>query len=546
VTAAGGPLPPAALLPRLTGLEVVVLGDPVLDAWLDGSASRLCREGPVPVVEVAGTRVAPGGAANAAANLAALGARVRLVGPVGDDADAAALRGVLAEHGVDTSGLVAVPGRPTPAKRRLVADGQLVARFDATPGPLAPPAAAAVAVALAERLPGCARLLVSDYGLGAAAGPVRDAVVRARDRLELLVVDAHELAPWAPARPTAVTPNADETRRLLAGRPPAAPAAAGPAAALGPVAAGPAEAGAASGGPVGAGTAAGPAGAPGGAGPDRTGGRGAAAFAVANAAALLRASGAAIVAATADEEGAVLLRPDRPPHRVRVRPAPESRTTGAGDTLTAALTLALAAGLDPAGALEVACAAAGCVVRRPGTVVCDSADLARCLGDTRPAGVVDDAELAALVARYRRAGLRIVFTNGCFDLLHTGHLGYLEEARRLGDVLVVGLNSDASVRRLKGPDRPVTGEADRAVLLAALPAVDHVVVFGEDSPVRLIELVRPDVYVKGGDYTAAMLAETPVVERLGGTVRTVGYQAHSARRSSTRIIETIRSGGRPG
>jgi len=496
VTARSGGL--AALVPRLAGHELVVVGDAVLDVWIDGSAGRLCREGPVPVVDVAGTRLAPGGAANAAANLAALGATVRLVGPVGDDPDAASLREVLAEHGVDTSGLVTVPGRPTPAKRRLAADGQLVARFDTVPGPLDAEAGGAVAGALARRVPRCPRLLVSDYGLGAAAGPVRDEVVRARDGLELLVVDAHELAPWAPARPTAVTPNADETRRLLP-----VPAALGDGEAAG----------------SGAG------------------------FAVRHATALLRASGAAMVAATADEEGAVLLRPDRPPHRVRVRPAPESRTTGAGDTLTAALTLALAAGADPAAALGLACAAAGCVVRRPGTVVCDRADLARVLGDTRPAGVVDDAELAALVARHRRAGLRIVFTNGCFDLLHTGHLSYLGEARRLGDVLVVGLNSDASVRRLKGPDRPVTGEADRAALLAALPAVDHVVVFGEDSPVRLIELIRPDVYVKGGDYTPEMLAETPVVERLGGTVRTVGYLA---RRSSTRIIETIRSTGRPG
>lgn len=518
---------PAALVPRLAGHEVVVLGDGVLDGWIEGSAGRLCREGPVPVVDVAGTRLAPGGAANAAANLAALGATVRLVGPVGDDADAAALREVLAEHGVDISGLVTVPGRPTPAKRRLVADGQLVARFDTTPGPLEPPAAAAVAAALSGRLSGCARLLVSDYGLGAAAGPVRDAVARARAGLELLVVDAHELAPWAPARPTAVTPNAEETRRLLAARLPAvvAPAVPPVGKAVGP----------ATGETAGVGPAAGAGGAT-----DRTGERSGAAFAMAHAEALLAASGAAMVAATVDEEGAVLLRPDRPPHRARVRPASESRTTGAGDTLTAALTLALAAGIDPTTALELACAAAGCVVRRPGTVVCDHADLARRLGDIRPAGVVDDAELAALVARYRRAGLRIVFTNGCFDLLHTGHLAYLEEAHRLGDVLVVGLNSDASVRRLKGSDRPVTGEADRAALLAALPAVDHVVVFGEDSPVRLIELVRPDVYVKGGDYTPEMLAEAPVVERLGGTVRTVGYLA---RRSSTRIIETIRSAG---
>jgi D-beta-D-heptose 7-phosphate kinase / D-beta-D-heptose 1-phosphate adenosyltransferase len=499
VTAPGGSPSPAELLPRLAGLQVVVLGDPVLDAWLDGSATRLCREGPIPVVDVAGIRLAPGGAANAAANLAGLGARVRLVGPVGDDSDAAELREVLAGHGVDATGLVAVPGRVTPAKRRLVADGQLVARFDSTPGPLEPAAAARVAQALSAALAGCPRLLVSDYGLGAAAPAVREAVVAARPQLELLVVDAHDLAPWAAARPTAVTPNAIETRRLLT------------------AATGPGDAGRDAGG--------------------------AAAYAVRHAPELLAASGAELVAATVDAEGAVLLRHGRLPHRVPVRPVPEIATTGAGDTFSAALTLGLAAGSDAAAALELACAAANCVVRRAGTVVCDRAMLARCLGGDPAAGVVDARELAELVCGYRRRGLRVVFTNGCFDILHAGHLAYLEEARRLGDVLVVGLNSDDSVRRLKGPDRPVTGERDRAALLAALPAVDHVVVFAEDSPIGLIELVRPDVYVKGGDYTPEMLAETPVVERLGGTVRTVGYLA---RRSSSRIIESIRAGGRPG
>lgn len=482
----------AALLPAFAGIDVVVVGDVLLDVWIDGSADRLCREGPVPVVDVTRTRPAPGGAANTAANLAALGARVRLVGPVGDDADGAALRRVLAEHGVDPAGLVTVPGRPTPAKRRLVADGQLVARFDTTPAELDPAAAAALAAAVAAALPAGARVLVSDYGLGGAAGPVRDAVVAARAGLALLVVDAHDLAPWAAARPTAVTPNAAEARRLV------------------------------------------------GADPDPAGTAGPAAFATAHAAALLAASGAELVAATADAEGAVLLRADRPPHRVTVRPAPEERTTGAGDTATAALTLALAAGADPATALELACAAADCVVRRPGTAVCDAVALAHCL-DAAGGAVVTAAGLAPLVEGYRRAGLRIVFTNGCFDLLHPGHLAYLAEARALGDVLVVGLNSDASVRRLKGPDRPVTGQDDRAALLAALPAVDHVVVFDTDSPVALLELVRPDVYVKGGDYTPAMLPETALVERLGGTVRTVGYLA---RRSSTRIIESIRAGDR--
>jgi rfaE bifunctional protein nucleotidyltransferase chain/domain len=149
-------------------------------------------------------------------------------------------------------------------------------------------------------------------------------------------------------------------------------------------------------------------------------------------------------------------------------------------------------------------------------------------------------ELAAIVVEHRRAGRSIVFTNGCFDVLHRGHVRYLEQARALGDLLVVAVNSDGSVRRLKGPDRPVNPVEDRVALLAALACVDHVVVFEEDSPAGLIETIRPDVYVKGGDYPPEMVPEAPLVRRLGGQVRTLGYVPD---RSTSAIIDRIRSHG---
>jgi len=152
--------------------------------------------------------------------------------------------------------------------------------------------------------------------------------------------------------------------------------------------------------------------------------------------------------------------------------------------------------------------------------------------------VVDHAELSALVEQHRQAGRRVVFTNGCFDVLHRGHVRYLDQARTLGDLLVVAVNSDDSVRRLKGPDRPVNPVEDRVAVLAALSCVDHVVVFEEDSPVALIEAVRPDVYVKGGDYPPEMVPEAPLVRRLGGQVHTLGYVPD---RSTSAIIERIRS-----
>jgi rfaE bifunctional protein nucleotidyltransferase chain/domain len=150
---------------------------------------------------------------------------------------------------------------------------------------------------------------------------------------------------------------------------------------------------------------------------------------------------------------------------------------------------------------------------------------------------VDARQLAAIVAEHRRAGRRIVFTNGCFDVLHRGHIAYLNQAKALGDVLVVGVNSDGSAARLKGPGRPVNPAADRAALLAALSCVDHVTVFGEDTPIELLRTLRPDVYAKGGDYSPDMLAETPVVRGYGGTVRILDYLADH---STTAVIDRIR------
>jgi rfaE bifunctional protein nucleotidyltransferase chain/domain len=153
-------------------------------------------------------------------------------------------------------------------------------------------------------------------------------------------------------------------------------------------------------------------------------------------------------------------------------------------------------------------------------------------------GALEPAELVATVDGHRRAGRRIVFTNGCFDVLHRGHVEYLEQARLLGDVLVVAVNDDDGVARLMGPGRPVNPAGDRAALLAALRCVDHVTIFSEATPIRLIELVRPDVYAKGGDYTPELLPETPVVRGLGGQVRILDYLAD---RSTTAIVARIRA-----
>ncbi|GAA4785357.1 D-glycero-beta-D-manno-heptose-7-phosphate kinase [Actinomycetospora chlora] len=506
VGASTGTVPPLADAPLAADLparlaaaapRVVVLGDTVLDQWLTGPSRRLSREGPVPIVEVDHTRGSPGAAANTAANLAALGARTQLVSVLGDDGDAAMVRELLAGYGVDTSGVVTDPTRETAAKRRILADDALVARFDTSPRE-APGARTreAVHAALRAAVDGADAVVVCDYDggvldddtvalVGALVGPRGQRTCR-------LVVDAHAPARWAATRPDVVTPNAGEAALLL-GR----------------------ELG----------------------GPDRV------AAAEAAGPDLRARSGAGAVVVTLDRDGALLL-PDpageerAPAHRTFARPAPEANTCGAGDTFTAALSLALAAGTPLPTAVELAQAASDVVVGRPGTSVCGTGELAERVAAAE-GPLLDAASLAAVVDEQRVAGRRVVFTNGCFDVVHRGHVASLNQAKRLGDVLVVALNSDASVARLKGPERPLNPLADRAAVIGALSCVDHVTAFDDDTPAELLGLLRPDVYAKGGDYTPEMLRESATVQSYGGRVVILDYLPD---RSTTSLVDRIRGG----
>jgi rfaE bifunctional protein kinase chain/domain/rfaE bifunctional protein nucleotidyltransferase chain/domain len=467
-------------------LRVVVIGDAILDGWLTGSSERLCPEAPVPVVDVSSASHVPGGAANTAVNLAALGASVRLVSAVGDDPAGAQLVGLLDDSGVGTGQVLRVPGRPTVTKRRVVVRDQLMLRVDeGRSGPLDGGAAGRLAGMAREALDDADAVVLCDYGTGVLGPQLGELLCGLRDRMPLLAVDAHRFQAWRALRPDLVTPNAAEAAALLG-------------IALPPH--------------------------------DRI------ATMERHRADLHAATGARAVVVTFDRDGSVLFVDGQPAHRTWATPAPDNHAAGAGDTFVSALTLAAGAGLPLTTAVELAQAAADVVTGRPGTAACTADELARRLG-AQHGGVVDRARLAALVAEHRAAGRRIVFTNGCFDVLHRGHLAYLRQARQLGDVLVVGINSDASVRRLKGESRPVNSESDRAAVIAALSCVDHVTVFEEDTPVELVRLLRPELYVKGGDYTPQMLPETPVVESYGGRVQVVDYVPDH---STTATIERIR------
>ena len=447
--------------------RVVVIGDVMLDRWWSGSADRISREAPAPVVRITDRVDVPGGAANTAANLAALGAAVRMVGIIGADEAGDRLAELLVAAGVDIDGLVRRPGLATTVKTRISGAGQLLVRLDEGDRPDDEARQAVLAAAL-EATADADGELICDYGAGAVAGVVRDGLAARATRPPITGVDAHDPAPWSVLSPTVVPPNALEAERLLG-------------ASLGP---------------------------------DRV------QAATAARAALLERTGAAGVVVTLDRDGTVVHAPEGM-SRTFAHPVSDSMANGAGDTFVAALTLALTCGEPLAEAARLGQLAADVVVRQPGTSVCTSDALVASV--TSGSRLLDQEALVAALDRERRAGRRIVFTNGCFDVLHLGHTTYLKQAKGLGDVLVVALNDDDSVRRLKGPGRPLNRAADRAGVIADLACVDYVTVFASDTPIPLLERIRPEVYAKGGDYTPEMLEETPVVTAYGGTVRMVDY-----------------------
>ena len=478
---------PAAIADRAP--RVTVVGDAMLDGWWSGTIERFCREAPAPVVDITRRDYAAGGAANTAMNLAALGARVRMCGLIGDDDAGTRLRALLDSAGVDTTDLLQDPRVSTTTKYRILGGDQVMLRLDDTQDRVPVAAVEALAARIPHAVAGADAVMVCDYGSGALGGPVREVLGRAGmiAPATLVVVDAHDTAAWCSLNPDIVTPNAQEAEQVLALR-------------LDPLT-------------------------------DRS------AVVGQHRERLLAATNAAAVVVTLDRDGTVLLARDGEVHRTWARPATEKQASGAGDTFVASLTAARAVGLPLTTSLDLAQAAADVVVHRPGTSVCTTADLTSHLQQVADTAL-STPELLREIAAHRAAGRRIVLTNGCFDVLHRGHTRYLNQAKQLGDILVVALNDDAGVRRLKGPDRPINPIADRAGVIASLSCVDYVTVFDTDTLVPLIEQLRPDVYAKGGDYTAQMLEETPAVEACGGRVSILDYVPE---RSTAAVVRRIRA-----
>jgi len=462
---------------------VLVLGDVMLDSYIWGDVERISPEAPVPVVRVQHRNERPGGAANVAMNVAGLGAKAILFGFCGEDSERTLLEHRLQEANVATE-MTTVAGFPTTTKMRVICGKQQMLRLDTEQAAGYPAEAyASLLAAIEAALPKADVVVLSDYAKGVLTEEVCQRVIEAaKARRVPVLVDPkqRDLSRYRGA--TIVCPNLNELSAAV-GIPAREPE-----------------------------------------------------VLLKRGQALVPELGLRCLVTTMSEKGiAVLYEKSR-----FIAPAAARQVfdvSGAGDTVIATLALAMASGLDMEAAVQLANLGAGIVVGKVGTVPVNRDELLTSLmpeiGLQAEEKLLTSESLGRRIAAWRSNGETIVFTNGCFDLLHVGHVTLLESARQEGDRLIVAINSDDSVRALKGPARPIIGERERGRLLAALAAVDAVVVFDEPTPLRLIETLRPDVIVKGGDYSADDIVGANEVRSWGGRVKIVptveGY-------STTRLI----------
>lgn len=447
---------------------IAVIGDVIVDHYVIGSVNRISPEAPVPVLVHGTDRLVPGGAANVAANAAAMGAPVHLVGLVGDDVRATELEAELAAFPDISLALVRDPGRPTITKTRVMSGRQQIVRIDAED--TRPPSAQVEALLIAAARIAVARsrvTVLSDYAKGVLGDRVIAAIMEeARAHGVPVIVDPKRRTFEAYRGAALVTPNRRELSEATGL-------------------------------------------------PDTTDEE------AAQAAAVAAAQFGGDVLVTRAEKGMSLWRRDGSVLHVPAEAREVFDVSGAGDTALAALAMSLASGQPLETCVRVANAAAAIAVGKLGTAVVTRAEIAaaldRALPRMEPPGSLVPLERAReIIARWRAGGARVVFTNGCFDLLHPGHVALLEAAAAEGDRLVVALNTDASTRRLKGPTRPLQDELARARVIGAMRCVDLVVLFDEDTPLETISALLPDVLVKGADYKPDDVVGADVVIANGG------------------------------
>ncbi|MFZ5374732.1 MAG: D-glycero-beta-D-manno-heptose-7-phosphate kinase [Campylobacterota bacterium] len=465
--------------------RILAIGDLMIDHYLWGGCERISPEAPVQVVDIARETTVLGGAGNVINNLVALGAQVRVGGVIGDDENGAELKSMLRAINVEGEGLSLQSGRKTSKKSRIIASNQQILRYDReSKDPIAAQSEEALLAYVERVIEECDIVILSDYGKGVITERVAQGVIasaKAAGKKVLVDPKGKDYSKYRGAY--LLTPNRKEAS-------------------------------------------------------EATG------IAIRDDESLRRAL--LMLKETCDlecsmitlsEDGIAVF--DESMRRFPTVAKEVYDVTGAGDTVIASLSYALACGLSIDEAAPFANHAAAVVVGKIGsaTVTLDEIDAyeSSLRQSTSDAHIKTSQEIALIASRLKSEGKKVVFTNGCFDILHVGHVKYLQEAKSYGDVLIVGLNSDSSVRALKGPTRPVNGEADRAYILAALESVDYVVMFSDETPYELIKSVAPDILVKGGDYEG----KTVVGAEFAGELRLVRFVDG---KSTTATIERINKG----
>jgi D-beta-D-heptose 7-phosphate kinase/D-beta-D-heptose 1-phosphate adenosyltransferase len=466
----------SSALERFATLRVLCIGDVMLDRFVYGQVDRISPEAPIPVFSIRDERSMLGGAGNVARNLVALGAQTSFLSVVGNDKTGHEIAAMIGKEPRVTPYLITEPGRTSTTKIRYVAASQQVLRADhETQAAISADATRRLIATACEEIGRHDAVILSDYGKGVLSREVIAAIIAAAsDAGKPVIVDpkSRDFSMYRGA--TLVSPNlhelANANARELHGE-------------------------------------------------DDI---------LAAARYLMQAHGIGHILVTRSRDGMTLVPLEGEPHHIPSRAQEVFDVSGAGDTAIATLTLGIASGVPYEQAATLANLAAGIVVGRLGTAVVSTQDIATAMLEGGTAGVMHkvlplDAAITQ-VAQWKREGKKIGFTNGCFDLMHPGHLALLQETKSHCDRMIVGLNSDASVKRLKGAGRPVNGEVERAMLLASLIAVDRIVIFEEDTPLALIAALKPDVLAKGADYQKHQVVGHEIVEGYGGKIILVGIK----------------------
>lgn len=476
-----------SLFQRAAGLKCLVVGDLMLDEYLWGKTERISPEAPVQVVDVLREDLRLGGAGNVANNLLALGCQVTVASVIGEDENGWALLKAFNRQGINTEAICQEPGRRTGRKTRVIAANQQIVRIDReSRDPLSAQFEQRLIGWLQQYLKGYDVVLVSDYLKGVLTPAVLSSIMTTATESRIPVLVDPKGTDYGKYRgATCLTPNRKEAE-------------------------------AASGVLI------------------RD-------LESLNQAAtdLMARVGLNNLLITRSEEGMSLFCGSGETVHIPTVAREVFDVTGAGDTVLALLACGVAGGLTLAEAARLANVAAGIAVGKLGTSIVTPAEIIDAVSQSHrdsDSKIKNRDVLAAIMEQERNKGRKIVFTNGCFDLIHAGHVKYLQAARRLGDLLIMGLNSDASVRRLKGPKRPLIGEEERAHILAALDCIDYVCLFDEDTPLELISSLKPHILVKGGDYTPDGVVGKDIVEAYGGRVELIPFVDG---KSTTNIIEKV-------